>query len=450
MKKLWIAGLAICLSLTSFASCDFLKHEHIALEWQFTESSHWRNSKCTWNKCDIDPMIESHVDDDGDEVCDVCGFKHEHIVSDWQYNDYKHWRITTCVANICDVDPLEEDHVDEDENGCCDVCECVLKEEHIQHTGEYRASAYSHWYVYTCGCYSQPIAEMHDDQGEDGVCDICGHRFLERNVSELTFESVDYNGGYTQTYVFNFEINTVQYCAYIPFEQEPNFTVISTFSESEENTLIDKLYGYGLFDIEEHYQASDVVMDGGGWELSILFHDGTVKTSTGSNASPATVFNNCAKAFYEICGFGVVAYLPTEYSTPPQLSYAIESGEESCEYGGFGKLSDYQGNGRKVIGNYLYDINKSSIASHDFYEGEGYTLLMHTFNYGKEYKKFNRCIVKCFDYNEGLTNENVIYNGAWFTQTKIPLSLNKIYLVRLEFDNGDFVEYTFNTKTKIS
>ena len=77
MKKIWIAGLAICLSLTSFASCDFLKHEHIALEWQFTELSHWRNSKCTWNKCDIDPMIESHVDDDGDEVCDVCGYVYE-------------------------------------------------------------------------------------------------------------------------------------------------------------------------------------------------------------------------------------------------------------------------------------------------------------------------------------------------------------------------------------
>ena len=266
MKKLWIAGLAICLSLALLASCDFLKHEHIALEWRFTESSHWRNSKCTWNICDVNPVVEDHIDENNDNTCDVCGYVYELTLT------------------------------------------------HTDHEKVWHSNEYAHWYGYLCGCPSPDIAEEHIDGNKDGVCDVCGYTSVEQtqgSVTSLTFTTVDYSdGGYTQTYIFDFEKNEVRYAGYLAGEdEEPTYTTIKTFMPSEGDTLIDKLYAFGFFDIEERYTTTDVICDGGGWELIVCFGDKTTKRSTGVNSAPTTVFNNCAKAFYEFCGYGVVAYV---------------------------------------------------------------------------------------------------------------------------------------------
>ena len=63
-----------------------------------------------------------------------------------------------------------------------------------------------------------------------------------------------------------------------------------------------------------------------------------------------------------------------------------------------------------------------------------------------DYQRFKKCIVTSYDYNESLTNETTVHSGGWFKKIEVNLELNKIYVVRLEFGNGDFVEYTFNTK----
>lgn len=127
----------------------------------------------------------------------------------------------------------------------------------------------------------------------------------------MTFRTVDYSdGGYTQTYIFDFEKNEARYAGYLASEdEEPTYTTIKTFMPSEGDTLIDKLYAFGFFDIEERYTTTDIICDGGGWELIVCFGDKTTKRSTGVNSAPTTVFNNCAKAFYAFCGYGVVAYV---------------------------------------------------------------------------------------------------------------------------------------------
>jgi hypothetical protein len=83
-----------------------------------------------------------------------------------------------------------------------------------------------------------------------------------------------------------------------------------------------------------------------------------------------------------------------------------------------------------------------------FYEGDDLTLTLYTANY-RHYNsiRFQKCIITTYDYNETLTNETVVHSGGWFKQIKLPLELNKIYLVRFEYITGDYVEYTFNTKT---
>lgn len=94
MKKLWIAGLAICLSLSALASCNSLKHEHITLGWRFTETSHWRDSKCTWNVCDFNLIVEDHIDENNDNTCDVCGYTaKEHIPTMRRYGILMSMRI---------------------------------------------------------------------------------------------------------------------------------------------------------------------------------------------------------------------------------------------------------------------------------------------------------------------------------------------------------------------
>ena len=264
MKRITALFLTVLLSLTTLASCDSFKHEHIAGEWKYTEDFHWKNSKCTWNKCDIDPLIEEHIDTDEDGVCDVCGY--------------------------------------------------TEKEVHTEHETVWHSNEYAHWYEYLCGCPAPDIAEEHFDGNEDGACDVCGYTRADKeqgSIASLTFTTVDYSdGGYTQTYIFDFVNNEVRYAGYLAGEnEEPSFTTIKTFSQSEGTILVGRLYAYGFFDLQERYTATDVICDGGGWELLVCFVDGTTKRSTGENSAPTTIFNNCAKEFYDFCGYGVVAYV---------------------------------------------------------------------------------------------------------------------------------------------
>ena len=127
MKKLLSLLLSVVTCLSICASCTSLKHEHITGSWEYNETQHWRGITCTWNQCLFDLLFEDHVDNDGNGECDVCGY-------------------------------------------------LPIVPEHTTHTGEYRASEYSHWYVYTCGCPSPAIAESHTDADDDKKCDICGYQ----------------------------------------------------------------------------------------------------------------------------------------------------------------------------------------------------------------------------------------------------------------------------------
>lgn len=74
MKKSLICVLLIVLAVTCLASCDSLNHGHIRGRWEYNDESHWRATTCIWNKCDIDPLLENHVDEDKNAICDICDF----------------------------------------------------------------------------------------------------------------------------------------------------------------------------------------------------------------------------------------------------------------------------------------------------------------------------------------------------------------------------------------
>lgn len=264
-------------------------------------------------------------------------------------------------------------------------------------------------------------------------------------LEKLTFETVDYHGGFTRIYVFDFVNDSVSKSEHFPEEAE-EFETIATFTEEQEKDFLDHCYSYGLFNLKEHYKTEDVIADGGGWTLTIKYVDGTSKTSTGDNARPTKVFNACATAFYDLCGVGVVGVVPVSYYQPPIISLSFRH-----EY----KNYAFSNNSLVSLGRVNYKWNKFGASDNDifalssglkayFLEGFDYTLVLYTANYGN-YEKFKKCVLKSYDLNEGLANEKTVLSKKWFKQVEIDLELNKIYVLELVFKDGDFVQYTFNT-----
>lgn len=114
-------------------------------------------------------------------ACDTLAAPCEHIVSEYKYDEYQHWRIVTCSWQRCDVNPKREDHVNTDADNYCDLCGYVMITEH-EHTCEWVTNAETHFKQYTCGCDSPDIAGLHSDHNGDGKCDVCGH-FMESSSS---------------------------------------------------------------------------------------------------------------------------------------------------------------------------------------------------------------------------------------------------------------------------
>ena len=282
----------------------------------------------------------------------------------------------------------------------------------------------------------------------------CGERvkeYTETPLTSLTYTSVDYNGGFTKEYLFDFEKNIATRHSFLPGDDENDRTeTVAEFSEEQEKTLIDKLYTYGLFDIKKEYKSPPGIYDGGGWNLEIHYNDGTSKESSGSNNTPGSVFSKCAKAFFDICRDGVVAYVPSAYYTPPDVSYALHSTVEYATTSqgapSLVERGNYKWNGFEETTQNYYRVNQN----HPFpyvldFENGTYEFVLYTANYG-DYDRFRECLITSYDFNEKMSGEEIIIEKGWFKQIEFNLQPDKIYVVKLGFKNGDFVEYTFNTK----
>ena len=276
MKKTVVLLLTILLLMMSLSSCrpvnalvnyGSLKHEHIAGEWQYSGELHWRGVTCTWGKCDIDPSVENHVDDDNNDVCDICGSNHEHIFGQWYYGESYHWCTATCTWNGCDIDTTAE-HYDEDNNHICDVCGYFdVVAPHTEHTGKWYAGEESHFYEYTCGCVNNDIAELHYDHDGDSVCDACGYLgvFYEKIsltqyepwLGELTVDDVQ-------------EIITYSHDGWTSPELQ---TIISTTNRDVIGQLIDEYRRVVVLKND----LIDYDIPPGGFDIEFKLEDGSVK-----------------------------------------------------------------------------------------------------------------------------------------------------------------------------
>ncbi len=271
-----------------------------------------------------------------------------------------------------------------------------------------------------------------------------------KKITKLTYQTINYNGGYTQNKVLDFVSNQYLTNGFLPIdEQEPNLEFKKDFSEEEEKAFIDGCYSYGLFTLKSKYERIGII-DGQEWSLVIEYEDGTVKTSIGINSVPTSIFNKCSTYFYDLCGEQVLGSLPKYYNNPPAISYAFnykigENGNGSDNTLAKINVANYKWNKFEVKAINIYKLNEQASSHNQFLVNNDYQITLYTANYDCD-ERFNRIVITSYDYNEDLTNEQVVYSGSWFKQIKIKLELNKIYKYILEYKDGDFVEFTFNTK----
>ncbi len=272
-------------------------------------------------------------------------------------------------------------------------------------------------------------------------------KYTGSKIIKLTYISIDYFGGYTNKHVLDFNENTYCSVGYWPPEEENSTLKLkSTFTDEKEKIFMDECYTYGLFNLRKSYSRSNI-RDGSGWNLLIEYEDGTSKSSIGDNAVPGNVFSRCSTAFYDLCGDSIIASLPDYYLDPPGVSYAFwyaNGGNASASSSV--TRANFKWNKNESLDNNIYLINKENKAN-KFVEDTTYQLVLDTFNYDCD-EKFNKIIVKEYDFNANLTNERVIYEGKWFKQIELELQLNKIYVYELSFRDDDYVQYTFNTYCK--
>ena len=76
-KLITIFSIAI-LSVLCFASCTVSEHNHTKSDWKYSETEHWRVPECDKENCVLEDEVYdlgTHIDDNNDVLCDVCGYQ---------------------------------------------------------------------------------------------------------------------------------------------------------------------------------------------------------------------------------------------------------------------------------------------------------------------------------------------------------------------------------------
>ncbi len=156
-------------------------HTHTFDEhWTNDETAHWHASSCEHG--DLVRDKADHVDGNGDDVCDVCGFrrKHTHTYEDtWTINEKTHYHKNTCGHD--DVEKYRQDegkHVDKNNDAVCDVCGYDYGHTHTYDTDRWTLTEGGHWHAPTCD-HTIPGIDLtdHVDADNDSICDGCGYDY---------------------------------------------------------------------------------------------------------------------------------------------------------------------------------------------------------------------------------------------------------------------------------
>ena len=186
MKHVLACLLCLLTLATLLTACDSGKeppHEHeFDSTWLYDETQHWHAAAC--EHTDLESDRGDHVDADGNDICDVCGYikDHTHSFEDtWSWNESTHYHKSACGHN---VKRDETKHADENNDAICDVCTYDYDHTHTYEEIWVSIGENGHWHAPSCG-HTVDGADLtaHTDENNDGDCDVCGE-----------------NGGHEHTY----------------------------------------------------------------------------------------------------------------------------------------------------------------------------------------------------------------------------------------------------------
>ncbi len=176
MKKIVSLLLCLVLVMSSFAGCQ-QEHTHtFDTKWQYDASNHWKQATCEH----ADQVAEkaAHLDEDGNDLCDVCGYSmgHTHTYeSAWTQGNKTHYYKPTCgCADEAKYRKDEADHEDKNNDSLCDICKYDYGHKHT-YEEEWTATEGGHWHAPSCGHdVDGSDKRAHTDGNNDGACDDCG------------------------------------------------------------------------------------------------------------------------------------------------------------------------------------------------------------------------------------------------------------------------------------
>ncbi len=198
MKRICIILICLVCALTLLVACDGggkdkeTEHTHtFDPNWASDESDHWHPSTCDH----VDEVSEkaSHVDEDGNDVCDVCGYRQKHThtyETKWTQGESTHYYKNTCGHD--DLEKYRKDeapHADESNDGVCDVCAYDYGHTHT-YAEVLTKTEGGHWHAPTCG-HDVPGTELadHADADNNGVCDACAYDYDHAHTYDEAWDS---------------------------------------------------------------------------------------------------------------------------------------------------------------------------------------------------------------------------------------------------------------------
>ncbi len=181
-------GLEAHIDTNSDNACDvcaypiknlYSVHQHeYNTTWAFDASNHFYTCKT----CGAAKDTAAHADEDGNNLCDVCGFvivnlyhAHEFATGDsWTFDKNNHFH----SCSKCNAVQDTAAHTDTNGDNACDVCGYVIENLYVEHQHDYKAAwdfnATQH-YKNCKTCIAITEAADHADANGDNACDVCGY-----------------------------------------------------------------------------------------------------------------------------------------------------------------------------------------------------------------------------------------------------------------------------------
>ncbi len=188
MKKVLSLFIGLVFAMAVLAACEDKPEVHthtFGTDWLTSDAEHWHAATC--EHADEVSDKGAHVDDDGNDLCDVCSYvlSHTHtFATEWTKGETTHYYKATCKHTEMKKD--EAEHADADNNGRCDVCDYDYGHEHAYADVWTAVDDDYHWHAPTCGHTVDGIDKAaHVDADKNGSCDDCANQteLLNFNVT---------------------------------------------------------------------------------------------------------------------------------------------------------------------------------------------------------------------------------------------------------------------------